>query len=46
MSKYISGLLTGVLLGAFTYSVLYAYAVSIHPEMGQKYTEYVKACIH
>ena len=46
MLKYLSGLFTGVLLGAITYAVLDAYVISEHPEASRKYEEYVKACIH
>ena len=46
MLKYLSGLFTGVLLGAITYAILDAYIVSENPEVNQKYAEYVKACIH
>lgn len=46
MLKYLSGLFTGVLLGAFTYTVLNAYIVSECPEASQRYAEYIKACIH
>lgn len=46
MLKYLSGLFTGVLLGAYTYAVLGAYIASENPEANQKYAEYIKACIH
>lgn len=46
MLKYLSGLFTGVLLGAITYSVLGAYVVSENPEASKKYAEYIKACTH
>lgn len=44
MLKYLSGLFTGVLLGAFTYAVLNAYVTRENPEASQKYAEYIKAC--
>jgi hypothetical protein len=43
MLKYISGLFTGVLLGAFIDAALNAWIVSENPEASQKYTEYVMA---
>ena len=46
MLKYLSGLFTGVLLGAFTYAVLDAWFVSEKPEANQKYVEYVLAITH
>lgn len=46
MLKYLSGLFTGVLLGAFTYAVLDAYVTRENPEASQRYAEYVKACNH
>lgn len=43
MLKYLSGLLTGVLLGAFIDATLAAWIVSENPEVGQKYAEYIKS---
>lgn len=45
MLKYLSGLFTGVLLGAISYAVLNAYIVSESPEVNRRYSEYIKSCI-
>lgn len=43
MLKYITGMLSGVLLGAIAYATLEAYIACSSPEAYQKYTEAVQA---